>query len=169
MTVNPWDVFGSLLGIALGCLICGAYMLICDWDRRDGALWAITALPALAFGLTSLGVLWAIGDQQTQKIKDTQMQTVRIGDKVRDIITGLEGIAIARTVWINGCVRLVVQPQEHKDGKPAEVSTFDEPQLIVLARETVRPEPEQTPQPETAFEPARRTGGPRNDAAANCR
>ena len=97
------------------------------------------------------------------------MQTIRIGDKVRDTITGLEGIAIARTVWINGCVRIVVQPQEHKDGKAAEASTFDEPQLTVLQRSAIPAEPELTPQAAQAYEPTRRTGGPRNDAAATAR
>lgn len=60
MNINPWDVFGSLLGIALGCLICGAYMLIRYWDIRDRALWAIAVVPALVFGAMSFVLLWAI-------------------------------------------------------------------------------------------------------------
>jgi len=57
---------------------------------------------------------------------------VNLGDKVRDTITGLTGIAVARTEWFNGCTRIVVQPQAIKDGKAVETSCFDEPQLQVL-------------------------------------
>lgn len=96
-------------------------------------------------------------------------QTVRIGDLVRDRITGVKGIAIARTVWINGCVRIVIQPQEHKDGKPVESTCLDEPQLEVVEEQAMTPEPEYSPQPERAFQPRRVTGGPRDDAKAASR
>lgn len=97
------------------------------------------------------------------------MQTVRIGDKVKDKVTGLQGIAIARTVWLNGCVRIVVQPQEFKDGKPVDTSAFDEPQLEVVLAGAMTPEPEYSSQPAAAFEPRRITGGPRDDAKAASR
>lgn len=94
------------------------------------------------------------------------MATVNVGDKVRDNITGIEGICIARTVWINGCVRICIQPQEAKDGKPVEATTLDEPQLTVIQRQAIKPEPEHTPERELVQEPLRRTGGPRDDAKA---
>lgn len=58
--------------------------------------------------------------------------TVKLGDLVRDKITGYTGIAVARTEWLHGCVRVTVQSQELKDGKPVETSTFDEPQLAIV-------------------------------------
>jgi len=58
---------------------------------------------------------------------------VLLGEKVRDRITGLEGIAICRSVWLNGCVRVVVQPQELKDGRPVDTYTCDEPDLVTVA------------------------------------
>jgi hypothetical protein len=45
---------------------------------------------------------------------------VKLGDKVKDRVTGLTGIVIARTDWLNGCIRMTVQPQELKDGKPVD-------------------------------------------------
>jgi hypothetical protein len=51
---------------------------------------------------------------------------IKLGSKVRDVITGLEGIAICRAVWLNGCVRITVQPQETKDGKTVDSECFDE-------------------------------------------
>jgi hypothetical protein len=80
------------------------------------------------------------------------MPTVNIGDRVKDSITGLEGIVMARTVWMYGCVRLLVQPQVHTAGKAAEPFTCDEPQLVVVER--------------GAIQPAAAAGGPRDDAAA---
>jgi hypothetical protein len=57
---------------------------------------------------------------------------IELGQKVKDTITGMEGIVISRTVWLNGCVRVGVQPQQLKDGIPVESQIFDEPQLVVV-------------------------------------
>ena len=54
---------------------------------------------------------------------------IKLGSKVTDSITGMAGIAIARTDWLYGCVRYGVQPEELKDGKPVEAQWFDEAQL----------------------------------------
>jgi hypothetical protein len=72
------------------------------------------------------------------------------GDKVRDTITDLEGTAMARTVWLNGCVRIAVQPRKLKDGVPVEAVWVDEPQLeLVEARISQRkPEPTHGPRPD---------------------
>ena len=50
---------------------------------------------------------------------------INLGDKVRDRVSGLEGIVVARTNWLNGCIRFTIQPQELKDGKPVDTSWFD--------------------------------------------
>lgn len=55
-----------------------------------------------------------------------------LGSKVRDRITGLEGIVLCRTVWLNGCIRVGVQAQELKDGRPVDLYTCDEPDLTVI-------------------------------------
>lgn len=57
---------------------------------------------------------------------------IKLGDKVKDSITGFSGIVVARTEWLNGCARITVQPEKtDKDGKVPETHTFDEPQLTV--------------------------------------
>lgn len=81
--------------------------------------------------------------------------TVQLGDKVRDRISGFEGIVIGITEYLYGCRRPFVQPTAlSNEGKPGEASSFDEPQLEIL-------------QP-AAFEPVvtgaavpTKTGGPR--------
>jgi hypothetical protein len=55
------------------------------------------------------------------------------GAVVKDNVTGLEGIITCMTIWMNGCVRYVIQPQELKDGKPVEPTVVDEQQLVLVA------------------------------------
>ena len=66
---------------------------------------------------------------------------INLGDKVKDSVTGFTGIAIGRTQWLQGCDRIVVQPQVAKDGKLPDSATFDEPQLIVLVPKKVKKAP----------------------------
>lgn len=58
--------------------------------------------------------------------------TIKLGQKVRDTLTGNEGTAVARTEWLHGCVRVTVQPEGSKDGCPFEAFVVDEPQLEVV-------------------------------------
>lgn len=84
------------------------------------------------------------------------MQAVELGDRVKDQISGVKGIVIGITNWLYGCRRIAVQPEETKDGKPADMSHIDEPQLVILKKSAVkdrRVESEST-----------RPHGPREDA-----
>jgi len=72
------------------------------------------------------------------------------GDIARDKITGLTGVVVCESLWLNGCRRLTIQPQKLKDGKTAESETFDEFQLEIVKRQVIegrnetggpRPEP----------------------------
>lgn len=59
--------------------------------------------------------------------------SIKLGQKVKDTITGLEGIAIARTEWLYGCKRITIQPQGvTDDNKPADPVFVDEPQCEVV-------------------------------------
>lgn len=58
---------------------------------------------------------------------------LELGDSVRDRITGYSGIVVAKTHWLNGCVRITLQSQKIKDDyTPVESQTFDEPQLELI-------------------------------------
>ena len=63
--------------------------------------------------------------------------TIKLGQRVRDRMTGIEGIAIVRAEYLYGCTRIGVQPTEVKDGKPVDTSHFDEPQLEVIGDDFV--------------------------------
>lgn len=66
------------------------------------------------------------------------MTVINLGDKVKDKITGLTGIVIAKTEWLYGCERVTVQPQEGKDGKPADAFGLDTAQCEVLEASVVK-------------------------------
>ena len=54
---------------------------------------------------------------------------INLGEKVRDRITKFVGIVVGRAVYLNGCVRLQVQSQKLKDGRPMDGDWIDEGQL----------------------------------------
>jgi hypothetical protein len=59
---------------------------------------------------------------------------VQLGSKVKDRITGFEGIAIGRHVYLTGCNKITVQPQGLDDkGKRREAEWFDEQSLELVA------------------------------------
>lgn len=92
--------------------------------------------------------------------------TIELGDKVRDKITGFTGIAVATSIWLYGCNRIVVQPTElDKDGGKKCTDTFDEFQLEILEKSVVKGANTPAPaEPEKA--PRAKTGGPQDDKAA---
>ena len=57
---------------------------------------------------------------------------IKLGQKVKDKITGYEGIVVVKTDWIHGCTRFGVKSQSLKDGKPIDMEWFDEPDLEVV-------------------------------------
>ena len=57
---------------------------------------------------------------------------IKLGQRVRDSITGYEGVAICRAEWLYGCVRITIQGDLDKDGKMPEAVCIDEDQLIVI-------------------------------------
>lgn len=57
---------------------------------------------------------------------------IQLGDKVKDTVSGFEGIATGKIIWMNGCVRFAVQGKAKKGEKPDDVVWIDEPQLIVI-------------------------------------
>ena len=51
------------------------------------------------------------------------------GEIVRDVVTDFEGAVIARTEWLNGCVRYGVQSRKLKNEAPVDTQWFDAQQL----------------------------------------
>lgn len=59
---------------------------------------------------------------------------IRLGDEIRDTITGFSGIAISRTEHLTGASRVCVQPKTMDGAKPAEEYWFDETRLEIVQK-----------------------------------
>ncbi len=60
-----------------------------------------------------------------------------LGDKVRDRITGFEGIILGRTEWMTGCRTYGVKSQALKDSSPIDAVWLDEIQLDLVMEQAV--------------------------------
>ena len=82
------------------------------------------------------------------------MRDSRLGQRVRDKISGYEGVVVARTEWLWGCVRYGVRSEKlDKEGLPLEDKWFDEDEILVLPAEV-----QEAPRPSAERRVA--TGGP---------
>ncbi len=63
---------------------------------------------------------------------------ITLGDRVRDRISGVRGICIGYTYWLYGCERVTIQPEESKDGKPAEGICIDAAQCEIVKSAVVQ-------------------------------
>ena len=61
-----------------------------------------------------------------------ELRDIPMGALVRDTVSGLEGVVMAKTEWRFGCARVMLQPIGSKDGKPFEMFTVDVPQLELV-------------------------------------
>jgi hypothetical protein len=55
-----------------------------------------------------------------------------LGDRVKEAVTGFTGIAVARMIWLHGCVRIEVQSEKLDKHNKTVSSTFDEAALDVV-------------------------------------
>jgi hypothetical protein len=92
------------------------------------------------------------------------ISNIELGDEVRDLVTGVQGIATAKIDYLVGCRHIgITLTSLNDDGVPFPVQWVDEPQLEVVKRHAVdipigyEPEPPEARRPV----PARKgTGGP---------
>lgn len=73
-----------------------------------------------------------------------------LGDTARDVLTGFEGVVVAKSEWLNGCMRMTIQPRGLKDGKPIAPEGFDIEQLELVEKADVEM-------------PTKKAGGPMPD------
>ena len=53
------------------------------------------------------------------------MDTIKLGDTVRDRIMRIKGVMTARAVYLNGCIRVQIEGKVRDDGK-FSIDWFDE-------------------------------------------
>ncbi len=61
---------------------------------------------------------------------------IKLGTKVKDSLTGLEGTAIARIEYLNGCVSIEIRPEGLHEGRPIKTVWVDEQQLDKTSKAT---------------------------------
>jgi hypothetical protein len=59
---------------------------------------------------------------------------IPLGSRVKDSITGYEGIATARVTYLYGCVHIAVQSPTLKDNVPQRERLFDEQRMEIINR-----------------------------------
>lgn len=74
----------------------------------------------------------------------------KLGDQVKDSISGFKGIVVGRAEFLYGCVQLSIAPQETKDGRVLDTVWLDEDRVVVTEENALAV-------PATAAE---RAGGP---------
>lgn len=58
---------------------------------------------------------------------------IKLGSKVRDMISGFTGIATGRSEFLYGCTQVSITPQRlDKDGKRIDVEWFDEQRVETI-------------------------------------
>jgi hypothetical protein len=65
-----------------------------------------------------------------------------LGKKVRDKVSGAEGVATSISFDLYGCIQVVVHPGVDKDGKQKECHWYDFARLTVLSEVPVMDQPE---------------------------
>ncbi len=57
---------------------------------------------------------------------------IKLGQRVKDMVTGLKGIATAHIEYLNGCHQLAVRPEKLKDGETLPSEYIDIEQLDII-------------------------------------
>ena len=68
----------------------------------------------------------------------------KLGGRARNIHNGFEGIANAKTSWMNGCIRISIKPTTLHDGKTIENEWFDIEEVEVVKENGKKEEPKAT-------------------------
>lgn len=80
-----------------------------------------------------------------------------LGDEVKDLVTGVQGVIVSKTIWLNGCKRYTLERSAPKeDGTLHEAISVDEQQLVVVAALKIN-----VGQPLNGEAPKPFTGGPK--------
>lgn len=68
---------------------------------------------------------------------------IQLGQKVKDVITGFEGLTVGRAEYLTGCTQVLVVPQRlTAEGKRIDGEWFDEQRLQVTDETMLRLDPE---------------------------
>jgi hypothetical protein len=78
------------------------------------------------------------------------MEEIKMGQTVKDLITGFEGVVTGHCEYISGCDQLLVQKKVDKDGNKQDGIWFDVQRLRVVDSEVISLDNSKTPGPDMA-------------------
>lgn len=64
---------------------------------------------------------------------------IKLGQKVKDSITGFTGIATAHVKYLTGCDQIGVTPPVDKEGKCPDTAFFDHTRLKAVGKALIKP------------------------------
>jgi hypothetical protein len=100
-----------------------------------------------------------VADGAADRVTPAAPQTIELGNEVEDVVTGLVGITVQRSTFINGCVYYNVQPKQ--TAKQKEEGTFSDTGFVAAQRlEVVGPGVAARMAPVIAAPAEKRPGGP---------
>jgi len=80
-----------------------------------------------------------------KKKSSTKPAGIKLGDLVKDLITGFTGIASSRTEHLFGCVHIgITSNRMDKDGVPVGVMNFDEQRVVRIDKRDIVVSPDST-------------------------
>jgi hypothetical protein len=103
-----------------------------------------------------------IKKQEVVKTNPNRDCSIKLGDRIKCRITGLEGIAFGTSYYMYGCTRIALAPSSlDRDGKPKEMLWADYPQFEIIKEKEIKRENNNTGGPMDSiptsnFAPARR-------------
>lgn len=57
-----------------------------------------------------------------------------LGDKLKDLISEVEGVCIGRIEYLNGCTQYAIKPKKLKDGKVLDAEWVDSQQVVKVGK-----------------------------------
>jgi hypothetical protein len=79
--------------------------------------------------------------KETPAMSKVQKHLSLLGHRVRDRVTGLDGVVTSVCFDLYGCIQAVIHPGLGVDGKIAEQNWFDVNRLIVISTDPVMTQP----------------------------
>jgi hypothetical protein len=137
----------------------GTVQLAVQPQLPDGATNTGDALAIPAALSIDLPQLDFVADGAADRVLPAAPQTIALGNEVEDMVSGLRGIVVTRTTFINGCVYYNVQPKQ--TAKQKEEGTFTDSAFLPSQRLEIKGDGiARKIAPATAAPVSERPGGP---------
>jgi hypothetical protein len=81
--------------------------------------------------------------------KEKTKMSIELGDKVKDRVSGFQGVVVSKTNYLNGCCRVGVKPQALEKGSTIDEEWFDIGQIDLISPKAVSVVPKKTGGPAT--------------------